>query len=137
MAKNKIQSELYSYGIYSQWNRDSKELPKLKKITTEIPLQLGIEFGYVIKIKGAKGKRIQFEIDHPPFPDENGKTTPPFTGELFVKSNDYEFFLGDTIWEPIEDKKGEWKLSTWIDGKVLYQKSLFVTTIQHNKNKPG
>ncbi len=126
MAKNKIQSELYSYGIYSHWESGSKELPKLMKITTEIPLELGIEFGYVVRIKGAKGKRIQFKIDHPPFPDEHGKTTLPFTGEYFVKSNDYEFFLGDTIWEPINDKKGEWKLSTWLDDKLLFQKSLFV-----------
>lgn len=126
MAKNKIQSELYSYGIYSNWERNSKDLPKLKKITTDIPLELGIEFGYVVRVKGAKGKRIQFEIDHPPFLDENGKATPPFTGEYFVKSNDYEFFLGDTIWQPINDKKGEWKLSTWLDDKLLFQKSLFI-----------
>lgn len=126
MTKDKIRSELYSYGIYSHWESASKDLPKLIKITTEIPLELGIEFGYVVRIKGAKGKRIQFKIDHPPFPDEHGKTTPPFTGEYFVKSSDYEFFLGDTIWEPIHDKKGEWKLSTWLDGKLLFQKSLFV-----------
>ncbi len=126
MAKKKIDSELYSYGIYSNWDRNSKELPKLKKITTEIPLQLDIEFGYVVKIKGAKGKRIQFEIDHPPFPDKNGRPTPPFTGEYFVKSNDYEFFLGDTIWLPLHNKKGEWKLTTWLDDKILFQKSLYV-----------
>jgi len=126
MAKKKISSEIYSYGIYSRWNRESKELPKLQKITNEIPLKLDVEFGYVIRIKGAKGKRIQFEIDHPPFPDEHGNITLPFTGEYFVKSNDYEFFLGDTIWEPIHNKKGEWKLTTWLDGKILYQKSLFV-----------
>lgn len=126
MGKKKIESELYSYGIYSRWDRDKKELPKLVKITTEIPLELDIEFGYVIRIKGAKGKRIQFKIDHPHFTDENGKIALPFTGEYFVKSNDYQFFLGDTIWKPIHDKKGEWKLTTWLDGKVLFQKSLFV-----------
>ncbi len=126
MAKKKIDSELYSYGIYSQWDRSSKALPKLQKITTEIPLELDIEFGYVVKIKGAKGKRIQFRIDHPPFLNEHGHPAPPFTGEYFVKSNDYEFFLGDTIWEPIHDKKGEWILTTWLDGKILFKKSLFL-----------
>lgn len=126
MGKKKIESELYSYGIYSRWDRDKKELPKLVKITTKIPLELDIEFGYVIRIRGAKGKRIQFEIDHPHFTDENGKIALPFTGEYFVKSNDYQFFLGDTIWKPLHDKKGEWKLTTWLDGKVLFQKSLFV-----------
>jgi hypothetical protein len=126
MAKKKIETELYSYGIYERWNRNSKDLPKLIKITEEIPLELDIEFGYVIRIKGAKGKRIQFEIDHPPFTDKNGKVEPPFNGEYFVNSNNYEFFLGDTIWEPIYNKKGEWKLTTWLDGKILVQKSLFV-----------
>ncbi|TLX74952.1 DUF3859 domain-containing protein [Labilibacter sediminis] len=126
MGRKKIDAELYSYGIYSRWNRNDKDLPKLIKITNEIPLELDIEFGYVIRIKGAKGKRIQFEIDHPNFTDENGKVIPPFTGEYFVKSNDYEFFLGDTIWAPIHDKKGEWKLTTWLDGKILYQKSLYI-----------
>jgi len=127
MAKKKIQSELYSYGIYSRWDRSSKDLPKLIKITNQIPLELDIEFGYILRIKGAKGKRIQYQIDHPPFTDENGKISPPFTGEYFVRSNDYELFLGDTIWEPIYNKKGEWKLTTWIDGQILIQKSLFVS----------
>ncbi len=126
MSKKKINSELYSYGIYSCWERGSKSLPKLQKITTEIPLKLDVEFGYVVKIKGAKGKRIQFEIDHPPFTDEHDNIAPPFTGEYFVSSNDYEFFLGDTIWEPIHDKKGEWKLTTWLDEKILFKKSLFI-----------
>ena len=126
MAKKKIDSELYSYGIYSRWDRGSKALPKLQKITTEIPLELDVEFGYVVRIKGAKGKRIQFEINHPPFKNENGKVAPPFTGEYYVNSNDYEFFLGDTIWEPIHDKKGEWRLTTWLDDQILFQKSLFV-----------
>ncbi|MCW3807293.1 DUF3859 domain-containing protein [Plebeiibacterium marinum] len=126
MAKKKIQTELYSYGIYTNWDRNSRALPKLLKITEQIPLELDIEFGYVIKIKGAKGKRITFKIDHPPFTDENGRIAPPFTGEYFVRSNDYEFFLGDTIWEPIHNKKGEWKLTTWLEGELLIQKSLYV-----------
>jgi hypothetical protein len=126
MAKKRIETELFSYGIYTHWDRTSKQLPKLLKITNEIPLTLDIEFGYIIKIKGAKGKRIQFTIDHPPFLAEDGKVAPPFTGEYFIRSNDYDFFLGDTIWEPIHDKKGEWKLTTWLDGKILIQKLLFV-----------
>lgn len=126
MAKKKIESELYSYGIYTHWDRNSKSLPKLLKITSEIPLKLDIEFGYIIRIKGAKGKRIQFEIDHPPFLDEKGEIAAPFIGEYFIRSNDYEFFLGDTIWEPLHNKKGEWKITTWLDEEILIQKSLFV-----------
>ncbi len=126
MAKKKISSELFSYGIYSKWDRQSKALPKLQKITDKIPLIEDIEFGYVVKIKGAKGKRIEFIIHHPPFRDKNGDIAKPFTGEYFVNSNDYEFFLGDTIWKPINDKKGEWTLVTKMDGKLLYKKSFYV-----------
>lgn len=126
MAKKKISTELYSYGVYSRWDRGTKELPKLMDITDQIPLELDIEFGYVIRIKGAKGKRVQYTINHPPFKNENGKIEPPFTGEYFINSNDYEFFLGDTIWAPIEDKKGEWSLTTWLEGKIIAQKSLFM-----------
>ncbi len=126
MAKKKITTEIYSYGIYSRWDRGTRDLPKLQKITDQIPLELDIEFGYVLHIKGAKGKRVQFQIDHPSFNDESGKVAPPFTGEYFINSNDYEFFLGDMIWAPIEDKKGEWKLTTWLDGKIIAQKILYV-----------
>ena len=108
MSKRKISWELYSYGIYSSWERTSKKLPKLLEITDKIKIQPDIEFGYVIKIKGAKGKTIDFKIDHPPFKDNNANTEPPFKGRYFVNSNDYEFFLGDTVWEPYEDKLGEW-----------------------------
>ncbi len=126
MAKKKIESELYSYGIYSKWDRSSKDLPKLMKITDQIPLELDMEFGYIILIKGAKGKRILFKIEHPPFRDNSGNIAEPFTGEIFIRTNDYKFFLGDTIWAPIIDKKGEWKLTTWLDGEIIIQKSLFI-----------
>ena len=124
MAKRKITAGIYSYGIYTSWDRESKELPKILEITNRIPVIPGIEFGCVIRIKGAKGKTIRFRIDHPPFKDETGETAPPFTGEYFINSNDYEFFLGDTVWEPYEDKAGTWELSTFLDGKRLSYKKL-------------
>ncbi len=124
MAKRKIEHELYSYGIYSRWERQSKDLPKLLEITDRIPIKDDIEFGYVLKIKGAKGKKIVFRIDHPPFKNPEGKIEPSFKGEYFINSNDYEFFLGDTVWEPYENKAGEWELSTWLDGKLIAKKKL-------------
>ncbi|MCG8579805.1 MAG: DUF3859 domain-containing protein [Bacteroidales bacterium] len=124
MAKRKISWELYSYGEYSRWERTSKKLPKLLKITNRIQIQPDIEFGYVIRIKGAKGKVVEFRIEHPPFKDINGKVEPAFKGQYFVNSNDYEFFLGDTVWEPYDDKAGEWVLTTWLDGKVLAEKTI-------------
>ena len=44
-----------------------------------------------------------------------------FKSEL---GNDFRFFLGDTIWEPLEDKKGEWRLITWLDGVKVADKTL-------------
>mgnify|MGYP001110013901 CR=1 FL=1 len=124
MAKRKPEFELYSYGIYSQWERESKEIPKLMEITTIIPAQIDIEFGYVLKIKRGKGIKLHFTIEHPPFEDENGKLMPPFTGEHFVNSNDWQFFLGDTIWEPMHNKLGEWRLITEYNGQVVASKTL-------------
>ncbi len=114
--------ELYSYGIYSSWDRDSRELPKLKQITTHIPITPEVEFGYVLKIKGGKGEVLEFVIDHPPFPDKDGNIAAPFAGEVIINSNDWEFFLGDTVWEPYEDKGGNWELTTRLQGKEIARK---------------
>lgn len=122
MAKKKYSVELYSYGIYETWDRNSKELPKLKEITTEIPVEPNIEFGYVLKIKKAKGKKITFIMHHPPFLDESGEIAPPFEGEHYINSNDWSFFLGDTVWLPYESKVGEWELITKLEGKIIASK---------------
>ncbi len=122
MTKRKVTWELYSYGEYSSWERSSKRLPKLLKITDKVKIQPGIEFGYVIKIKGAKGKKIEYCIDHPPFKNDKGLIEPSFKGEYFINSNDYDFFLGDTVWEPYDDKQGKWTLTAKLEGKVLAEK---------------
>lgn len=126
MAKKKVEVELYSYGEYSRWNRQSKDLPKLINITEEIEAVIGTEFGYVLRIYKGKGKRIDFQIDHPPFEDGNGEVVPPFTGEEYIRANDYEFFLGDCIWEPLEDKLGKWTMTASIDGEIVAQKTLLL-----------
>lgn len=124
MAKKKIDVKIYSYGEYETWDRNSKEIPKLKSITLTVKAELGTEFGYVLHIKKAKGSLLRFCIDHPPFCDENGQTMAPFVGELYINTNDYRFFLGDCIWAPLEDKLGAWKLSTWIDDQLVAEKTL-------------
>ncbi|MGL5620304.1 MAG: DUF3859 domain-containing protein, partial [Tannerellaceae bacterium] len=40
--------------------------------------------------------------------------------------NDWQFFLGDTVWAPIEDKVGTWTLITYLDGKEIARKSFEV-----------
>ncbi|HKK82031.1 MAG TPA: DUF3859 domain-containing protein [Prolixibacteraceae bacterium] len=124
MPKRKIEIELYSYGEYQPWDRESRDIPKLLDITDVVEADIGTEFGYVLHIKKAKGKRIDFRIDHPPFKDEEGKVRPPFTGQVFINSNQYEFFLGDCVWEPLDDKLGVWTMTTKIEGEIVAKKSL-------------
>jgi hypothetical protein len=124
MAKKKFEVDLYSYGEYSIWDNKSKNIPKLLAITDIIKAAAGTEFGYVLRIKKAKGKIIRYRIDHPPFKDKNGQVEPPFSGEVRITSNDYHFFLGDSVWEPIETKLGNWTLTSYIDEALLMQKTL-------------
>ncbi len=111
----RIDIKMESYGIYTPWQRGSKSLPKIIKHTKDIPAQLDIEFGYTLHILGAKGSKITFTMKHPPFRDEKGDVCGDFTGEQYINSNEWRFFLGDTVWTPIEDKCGEWELITFID----------------------
>jgi len=123
MKRKKPIFNMISYGEYTKWNRESKEIPKIQNITNEIEAETGTEFGYVLQIKQGKGETIEFRIDHPPFKDENGKVMPPFTGEQFIRTNDYLFYLGDCIWDPPADKFGEWELTTFHNGKVVAHKT--------------
>jgi hypothetical protein len=124
MAKKKPLVTMHSHGLYDGWDRDSKELPNLVSITTEIETALDVEFGYILRIRNARNSKITFRIEHPPFKDSSGHVAPPFDGELYVKTNDFRFFLGDTIWAPVEDKRGEWRLITWLDGEKVADKTL-------------
>ena len=91
-----------------------------------VPSVIDIEFGYILHIKGAKGKEVEFIMKHPPFTDDEGNIRPDFEGSYFINSNDWQFFLGDTIWGPIEDKCGQWILTTYMDGKEIAKKSFTV-----------
>lgn len=112
-----------SYGVYQQWDAESKELPRVVEFTTDIEAKIDVEFGFIVNIKGAKNKKLDYCIDHPGILDANGKPRPPFDGTVYVKSNDWQFYLGDTIWKPIEDKLGEWNMWLELDGKVVAEKT--------------
>lgn len=114
---------MYSYGEYAEWDRESREIPKILDFATEIKARIGTEFGYVLHIKNGKGETLEFKIDHPPFKGDDGKIRPPFSGEQFIRTNDFEFYLGDCIWEPLEDKLGKWELTTFYQGKVVAYKT--------------
>ncbi|MBF0430028.1 MAG: DUF3859 domain-containing protein [Fibrobacteria bacterium] len=126
-GKKKFNIIMTSYGIYSPWDHAKKELPSIKNFFLTVPAQTGIEFGYILNITKAKGRRLTFKIDHPPFKDDKGNIRPPFTGEVFVKTNDWDFFLGDYVWEPIEDKIGEWRLTSYIDNTIIADKTFTIT----------
>ena len=119
MARSKIQCQRVSYGIYTPWDRDTKALPKILEFTRVIPARIDIEFGCILNIKKARGKQLSYCIDHPPFRDKQGNIAPPFTGDEYVRSNDWHFFLGDTIWAPVHDKIGPWRLTFELDGQTL------------------
>jgi hypothetical protein len=123
MSKKKPEIRMVSFGRYTPFDKQSDELPRVLEFTTEIPAEVGVEFGYILEIRKARGARLTIRIDHPPFLNEDGEVTPPFTGEQYVRTSDYSFFLGDTVWPPAEDKVGDWTLTTWLDGEQIAKKT--------------
>jgi len=126
MAKSNIKYAITSYGIYDQWNNDSKSLPKIQKFTTEVPAAIDVEFGFIINIKKGKGKKITFCIFHPDIPDDEGNILPPFSGEMYIKNSDWHFYLGDTIWAPIKNKLGDWRMTIECDNTIIADKTFNV-----------
>ena len=122
MAKRKPETRIKSHGIYSKWDSETKQLPRILEFTTNVPAEIDIEFGFVVNIKGAKNKELAYCIDHPGILDTQGNRRAPFDGTVFVKTNDWDFYLGDTIWEPIEDKLGSWRMTLELDGKIIADK---------------
>ena len=119
MAKRKITVRLHSCGIYTDWDKDSKTLPRFRRATRRVRADVGGEFGLIVEIRGAKNYELAYCIDHPGILDERGKRRPPFDGTVYVRKNEWLFFLGDTIWEPVEDKLGNWRLTLELDEKIV------------------
>ncbi|MBN1117393.1 MAG: DUF3859 domain-containing protein [Bacteroidales bacterium] len=116
------QIKIESFGIFSSWDRNSKDLPRVEEFTEEIPAIEGKEFGMILHITGGKGIKLDFCIKHPPFKDSKGIVEPDFTGVYHVSTNDYKFYLGDCIWLPVEDKAGIWHLIVEWKGKIIAEK---------------
>ncbi len=127
MAKPKITWEMKSWGRYSAWNRRDKTLPEIQEFTDQIAAIPGVEFGYILQITNARGRQIHFTIEHPPFLDKDGQPAPAFTGDVYVRSNDWRFFLGDTVWEPVEDKCGPWRFVVELEGEIMADKTFMVS----------
>jgi len=127
MARRKPKIRLRSFGVYDGWNAGSKKLPKIVKVTTDIEAIVDIEFGFIVNIIGAKNQELEFCIDHPGIRDAEGQVRPPFDGTVYVKTNDWDFYLGDTIWLPIADKLGNWKMSVTLGGTIVAAKTFKVS----------
>ncbi|NWL16300.1 MULTISPECIES: DUF3859 domain-containing protein [unclassified Pseudoalteromonas] len=130
MAKSKPQITLESYGIYSKWDKADKALPQITQFTTQVKAELDIEFGLIVNIKKAKGEKLHYCIYHPGIIDADGEVMQPFEGNVYVKDNDWSFYLGDTVWEPIEDKIGNWRMTLSLAGKVIADKTFNLTNEQ-------
>ena len=126
MSKNRVNAKIVSYGIYSRWESGSKELPRIMHFCEEVPARLDIEFGMIISIRQAKGKSIEWCIAHPQIPGDDGVTMAPFRGTMRIRSADWQFFLGDTIWAPAENKMGNWKMWVKLDGERIAEKTFKV-----------
>lgn len=133
MPRRRIQAVIRSHGIYSAWSGRHQDLPRIRQFTTLIPAQVGIEFGYIVQIEGARGERLDFVIEHPPWRDERGRVERPFTGHFPIRTNDFSFFLGDTIWEPWTERCGPWTFRTACRNQVLATLTLTVVPPERSK----
>ena len=131
MAKRKPEIRLRSYGIYERWDSQEKALPKIKEFTLDVPAVVDIEFGLIVNIKGAKNQQLDFCIDHPGILDDQGERRSPFDGSEYIKTNDWNFYLGDTIWLPLEDKLGKWRMTVELGGKVIAEKVFNITLLNN------
>lgn len=123
MAKTKPQFSIKSYGIYTSWDERSKDLPKILSYTTDVSAKIDIEFGYILNVKKGKGIKLNFTIYHPNVLDKKGQPMEPFTGDIYVKTNDWDFYLGDTLWEPLYDKLGDWRIIIEYNNTIISDKT--------------
>lgn len=127
MAKRSSIIDMVSYGIYSTWDSKSKALPKIKEFTTQVTAEVDVEFGFILNIKKAKGEKIRYCIYHPGITTDDGEVLDPFDGEEYVGNNDWNFYLGDTIWLPVENKIGKWRMTVELKGQIIAEKTFDLT----------
>ena len=135
MAKQKSSYSVTTYGIYEHWDSNAKQLPKIIEFTNTVTAIEDIEFGFTFNAKRAKGQKLTFNIFHPDIPDDNGNVMAPFTGEVYVDNNNWDFYLGDCIWLPLHNKVGCWRMTIEHNGKVLAEKQFDIILEEHNEFK--
>jgi len=128
MAQNNPRFKINSFGIYDGFEGAGKQLPKISRHTAVIPALVDIEFGLIVDVKKGKGISLDWCIEHPNIHDKNGKAMAPFAGSIIVRNNDWQFYLGDTIWLPEEDKVGDWHMYIEYEGSIVAQQVFEVST---------
>ncbi len=123
MTRRKPEIRIKSFGIYSKWDGASNELPRIVEFISRVLAELDVEFGFTVNIKGAKNRELEYCIYHPNILDADGNIRPPFDGTVFVKTNDWDFYLGDTIWSPIENMLGAWRMTLGLDCRLIVDKT--------------
>lgn len=126
MSKLKADVSIIYSGVFSQWDNSSDELPRLLQATVHVPALIDTEFGFITRIKKAKNQILTYCIYHPDIPDDDGNIRPPFEGEVFIKQNDWRFYLGDCIWAPVNNKLGNWRMTLTLNGKIIADKTFKV-----------
>ncbi|MBR9728388.1 DUF3859 domain-containing protein [Shewanella intestini] len=126
MSKLKPDITIIQSGIFSQWDANSSQLPRFLQATVHVPSEIDVEFGFVTRIKKAKNQRLKYCIYHPNLTDDNGKVRPPFDGEVYIKENDWTFYLGDCIWAPANNKVGNWRMTLTLNGNIIADKTFKV-----------
>ncbi len=127
-SKKKFEITLKSHGLYAGWDNARKELPRIIEFTNKIPASEGTEFGMILNIKKGKGITLDYCITHPPITDEKGIPMPDFTGEHIILSNDYDFYIGDSIRTPAEQYSGKWIIDIIHKDKLLIRKEFEILT---------
>jgi hypothetical protein len=126
LSKLKADVSIIYSGIFSQWDNQSDDLPRLLQATIHVPAIIDTEFGFITRIKKAKNQVLTYCIYHPNITDDDGNVSPPFDGEIFIKENDWRFYLGDCIWAPITNKVGNWRMTLELNGKIIADKTFKV-----------
>ena len=126
MPQKKPEFKVISYGRYSKWERGSKKLPTVLEFTNTIKAYEGNEFGMILRIIRGKGTKLTYCIKYPSFLNRDGIKAPDYIGEYFVNSNDFQFYIGDCIWLPIEDKIGTWEVIVFHEVKTVASKSFLI-----------
>ena len=122
----RVNVELISYGLYAKWSNSCDELPRFLKYSDKIPARIEAEFGFTLLITNGKGKNVDYIVKHPKISDENGNIEPPFLGSVPIRKSPFTVYLGETLWEPLEEKIGTWEIIAKIDGQVMAKKKFLI-----------